>query len=271
MDQYRNSKPKSGAKPTGTATSVDKYVRSLDPSSSMSNKEKKEGLAAAIEADDNSKEDDSKENTERVSETSKRSGGISRVRKQDTHRKGKRSKVEKVEDKKVEEDRYGVSHIRITNTITEDMKSLAKKLGKAWGYRSKPDGEHDKYELTTHDSENQPWGRILQYFTDPVFRNMQQIGESGSIPMSYDTTDFIDKQDSEISGLVTFWGEEPIFKMRELIQRFMNEKDNRSDLEKMREYLHRFDHIQMMFIGESIEKLIYFADGDELYEGSKIL
>lgn len=46
-------------------------------------------------------------------------------------------------------------------------------LYKTWGYRTDPNGDHTGYEAATHMQK--PWGRQLQYYTDPLFRNLQQI------------------------------------------------------------------------------------------------
>jgi len=63
-----------------------------------------------------------------------------------------------------------------TKALTARELQIAKTyavLYQTWGYRTGPTGEHEGSEAATHTKK--PWGRWLQFYTDPLFRNLQQI------------------------------------------------------------------------------------------------
>ena len=54
-------------------------------------------------------------------------------------------------------------------------------VSRVWGYRSAPDGDHERYEAATHESSMLG----LQRYTDPVFRTIDECYEDSKV---YDST-----------------------------------------------------------------------------------
>jgi hypothetical protein len=65
---------------------------------------------------------------------------------------------------------YENTSTKLTQIELKFVKTLGM-LSNVWGYRTAPDGDHERYENKTHHSGL----RALQYYTDPLFRNIQQI------------------------------------------------------------------------------------------------
>lgn len=73
-------------------------------------------------------------------------------------------------------------------------------LFERWGYRAGKDGDHTRYEDRTH-REGLRW---LQFITDPLFRNLQQVCAWGQAIVFYsDVAPMVDRAEEALGGRVS--------------------------------------------------------------------
>lgn len=80
----------------------------------------------------------------------------------------------------------------LTKEENSALMALAGKITFGWGYRSGADGQHENFELRTHNGM-----RVLQFFTDPVFRNLSQLFYKIGV-RSYDLQDYLLKNTKSV-------------------------------------------------------------------------
>ena len=63
---------------------------------------------------------------------------------------------------------------QLTPAETDALRTMHERgVSRVWGYRSAPDGDHERYEAATHESSMLG----LQRYTDPVFRSIDECYE----------------------------------------------------------------------------------------------
>ena len=125
-------------------------------------------------------------------------------------------------------------------------------LVKRWGYDGSGHG-HSKFENETDQGKNAPWGRMLQHYTDSIFRplaKIQQLNET--VVLSYDMKPFdtrtaIFKQDRAA--------------VQKLLKRFVNKK-TRTQLRALETLCKKSNTANLQVMGRAVDLLLQMADGE---------
>lgn len=114
------------------------------------------------------------------------------------------------------------TEVRFTATDLKYLKSPKIRLiARVWGYNYDT-GSKNNYEDETHESRKQPWGRIIQYFTDSLMRpisHINQLGYDSIMPGDLFETHFDDNLLRLLDGDITRYQRG----IRGLLKRYLEE------------------------------------------------